>query len=326
MKRIVILGGTGFVGRSVCEQLQRAVQTVPTLAAARIVVPTRRREHGKHLFPMPQVDVLTADVHQDAELSTLLRGADVVVNLIAILHGTPQAFEAVHVGLSQRVAAACQRAGVSRLVHVSALGVPDDPAQAPSNYLRSKAQGEAALKASGVPLVILRPSVIFGEHDRFLNLFAQLQRLAPVMPLAGADARFQPVWVDDVARAIVRAVIDPTLVGQTFELGGPQVLTLAELVRLAGRASGHPRPVLPMPMAVGRIQAAVLACLPGEPPMSPDNLDSMKVDNVLSGRLPGLRELGIEPGSVAVIAPEYLNARAPSLARQFDAWRQRARR
>jgi uncharacterized protein YbjT (DUF2867 family) len=134
------------------------------------------------------------------------------------------------------------------------------------------------------------------------------------------------VWVEDVARAVVRAVTDPTLVGQTYELGGPQVLTLADLVRLAGRASGHPRPVLPVPMAVGRLQAAVLACLPGEPPMSPDNLDSMKVDNVLSGRLPGLRELGIEPASVELIAPGYLGQQTPSLARQLDAWRMRARR
>ena len=326
MNRIVVLGGTGFVGRAVCEQLQSALKAGGPLAAARIVVPSRRRERGKHLFPLPQVDVVAADVHQEADLTAVLRGADVVINLIAILHGTPQAFEQVHVMLPQRVAAACRAAGVQRLVHVSALGVPEQAAQAPSNYLRSKALGEAALKASGVPLVILRPSVIFGEHDRFLNLFAQLLRLAPVMPLAGAHARFQPVWVEDVARAVVRAVTDPTLVGQTYELGGPQVLTLADLVRLAGRASGHPRPVLPVPMAVGRLQAAVLACLPGEPPMSPDNLDSMKVDNVLSGRLPGLRELGIEPASVELIAPGYLGQQTPSLARQLDAWRMRARR
>lgn len=326
MKRIVVLGGTGFVGRSVCDQLQAAARSGGPIGGARIVVPSRRRERGKHLFPLPQVDVVAADVHQESDLAAVLRGADVVVNLIAILHGSPQAFEQVHVMLPQRLATACRAAGVQRLVHVSALGVPEEPTHAPSNYLRSKALGEAALKASGVPLVILRPSVIFGEHDRFLNLFAQLLRLAPVMPLAGAHARFQPVWVEDVGRAVVRAVIDPALAGQTFELGGPEVLTLADLVRLAGRASGHPRPVLPVPMAVGRLQAAVLACLPGEPPMSPDNLDSMKVDNVLSGRWPGLSELGIEAASVEVVAPTYLGHSTPSLARQLDAWRMRARR
>jgi len=203
MKRIVVLGGTGFVGRSVCEQLQAD----PRLSGGRIVVPSRRRERGKHLFPLPQVDVVQTDVNREADLVAIVQGADVVVNLVAILHGSPAAFEQAHVVLPQRLAAACRQAGVARIVHVSALGVPDQPGQAPSNYLRSKAQGEAALRGSGVPCVILRPSVIFGEHDRFLNLFAGLQRLAPVMPLAGAHARFQPVWVEDVARAIVRAVV-----------------------------------------------------------------------------------------------------------------------
>lgn len=322
MKRIVVLGGTGFVGRSVCEQLQADGR----LGGARIVVPSRRRERGKHLFPLPQVDVVQADVHQDADLAAVLRGADVVVNLIAILHGSPQAFEQAHVTLPQRLAAACRQAGVARIVHVSALGVPEQAAQAPSNYLRTKAQGEAVLRASGVPCVILRPSVIFGEHDRFLNLFAGLQRLAPVMPLAGADARFQPVWVEDVARAVVRGLMDPTLAGSTYELGGPVVMTLADLVRLAGRLAGCARPVVPVPMAVGRIQAAVMACLPGEPLMSADNLDSMKVANVLGGTLPGLRELGIDPASPEAVAPGYLSRQTPSLARQLDAWRAWARR
>lgn len=322
MKRIVVLGGTGFVGRSVCEQLQAD----PRLAGGRIVVPSRRRERGKHLFPLPQVDVVQADVNREVDLAAVVQGADVVVNLVAILHGSPAAFEQAHVVLPQRLAAACRQAGVARIVHVSALGVPDQPGQAPSNYLRSKAQGEAVLRGSGVPCVILRPSVIFGEHDRFLNLFAGLQRLAPVMPLAGAHARFQPVWVEDVARAIVRAVVDPALAGQTYELGGPAVMTLADLVRLSGRLAGCARPVVPMPMAVGRMQAAVMACLPGEPLMSADNLDSMKVDNVLSGRLPGLRELGIEPSAPGAVAPAYLSKQAPSLARQLDAWRAWARR
>ena len=163
--------------------------------------------------------------------------------------------------------------------------------------------------------------MIFGAHDRFLNLFARLQALAPVVPLAMADARFQPVWVDDVARAVIRCLEDPATIGQTYELAGPEVLTLAELVRLAGQASGHARPVLPVPLGVGRLQAAALRLLPGEPPLSKDNLASMSVPNVASGRLPGLAELGVvTPASVRAVAPVYL-ARRRRVAEQLNAFR-----
>lgn len=319
MKRIVILGGTGFVGRALCEQLVERHGA----GGPRLVVPTRRRERGKHLFVLPTVDVIQASVHDDAALARLLQGADAVVNLVAILHGSPADFERVHVGLPQRLAQACAKAGVSRLVHVSALGVPEDPAQAPSHYLRSKAMGEQALRtaqAAGLRLTVLRPSVIFGAHDRFLNLFARLLALAPVVPLAGAEARFQPVWVEDVARALVRVLENPATIGQTFELAGPEVLTLAELVRLAGRFSGHVRPVVPVPESVGRLQARVLSLLPGEPPLSADNLASMRVPNVATGQHPGLAELGIEPASLRAVAPGYLGRRA-RWAEQLDAFR-----
>jgi NADH dehydrogenase len=233
-----------------------------------------------------------------------------VVNLVAVLHGDAARFEQVHVRLPQHIANACAAAGVRRLVHVSALGVTDGPGgvdvgAAPSLYLRSKSQGEQVLRAApGLALTLLRPSVIFGEEDRFINLFAALQAYTPVMPLAGADARFQPVWVEDVARAIVACLKDDRSIGRTCECAGPQVLTLRELVRLAGRWSGHPRPVLPLPEWAGRLQAAALGLLPGEPLMSADNLASMRLPNVASGRLPGLAELGIQPASLAhVMAP-----------------------
>ena len=242
------------------------------------------------------------------------------------LHGTPAAFEHAHVDLCQRLAEDCMQVGVKRVVHVSALGVGDDPTAAPSHYLRTKAEGEQALRVQGLDLTVLRPSVIFGAHDRFFNLFAALQKVFPVVPLAGSEARFQPVWVEDVAAAIVRSLADPAAtVGRTFELGGPEVCTLAEIVKLAGRWSGNARPVVPLPMAAGRLQAAAMAWLPGEPLMSRDNLDSMKIDNIAS-RQPHVPapELGITPTAMEAEAPRYLSGQ--TVRTRLDSFRARARR
>jgi uncharacterized protein YbjT (DUF2867 family) len=310
MNNILVLGGSGFVGRAFCEQWFADKSPSST----RLRIPTRRRANVQHLLTWPAVDVIEASVHDDAALAAMLEGVDAVVNLVAILHGTPTEFDRVHVTLPKRLRQACEQAGVKHLVHVSALGVPDAPQRptdAPSHYLRSKAKGEAVLLEphadnQAMAVTLLRPSVIFGEHDHFLNMFARLQMLAPVVPLAGAHARFQPVWVNDVARALVTVLRQPQAQGKTYECAGPDVLTLADLVRLAGRCSGHQRPVLPMPEVVGRIQAAVLSCLPGEPLMSADNLNSMKVPNVVTGKLPSLESLGIQAATVFAVAPVYL--------------------
>ena len=181
-------------------------------------------------------------------------------------------------------------------------------------YQRSKARGEAVLKAAAtagtLDLSVLRPSVIFGAQDKFLNVFAQLQRMFPVIPLAGADTRFQPVWVEDVAAAVMRCLQDDATIGQTFEACGPEVFTLRDLVRLAGQYAGvnqgRGRPVLGLPMTLARLQAWLMERLPGEPLMSRDNLDSMAVDNVATGTVPGLDALGITPAALAAIAPGYL--------------------
>jgi uncharacterized protein YbjT (DUF2867 family) len=314
---LLVIGATGFVGRSVCEKLVERSGG----ADGRIRVATRHVARARPLQLLPTVELAEADVHDDNALAKLLRDTDVVINLVAILHGSAAEFERVHVRLPERLAAACKAAGVRRVIHVSALGASAD---APSLYLRSKARGEAVLRAAGLDLTVLRPSVIFGERDRFLNLFASLQSIFPVMPLAGADARFQPVWVDDVAAAIARCVDDASTIGLAIECCGPRVYTLRELVEAAGRWSGASRPIVALPMVLGKLQALLLEFLPGKTLMSRDNVDSMRVASVASGKTPGLDRLGIEPTPLESVAPRYLGH--VSGEKRLEAWRARARR
>ena len=295
MKKILILGGTGFVGRHLCEKLAEGNY--------RATVLTRRRSNATHLQMLPMVDVIEGSAYDAATLAPMLAEHDAVVNLIAILHGTEAAFDKAHVQLLQTVTDACNAAGLRRVVHVSSLGAD---AAAPSMYQRSKARGEAVLAASGLDVSVLRPSVIFGAEDKFLNTFAGLQKMLPFIPLAGSTARFQPVWVEDVASAIVKCIEDNHTIGQTFEACGPDVFTLKQLVQLAGQYSGHDKPVIGLPDGLARIQAALMELAPGEPIMSRDNLDAMKVDNVASGKLAGLEALGITPAAISAVVPFYL--------------------
>jgi uncharacterized protein YbjT (DUF2867 family) len=313
MKSILVLGGTGFVGTQVCEKLAQQGLCV--------VLPTRRSSNARHLQHFPGLTVLEMDVHDEPALRQAAAGQDAIVNLIAILHGDTAAFDKAHVVLPQKLARVCQAQAIGKLVHVSALGVNDaQPGAAPSEYLRSKGRGEAVLQRaaaeSAMELTILRPSVIFGAKDQFLNLFARLQSVFPVMPLAGANARFQPVWVDDVATAIVRSLERsinspsgaPAL--RILEAVGPDTYTLKELVQMAAQLSsinhGRGRPVIALPDWMGRLQALLMEKAPGPTLMSRDNLDSMKVDNVATGTLPGLEALGITPARLEPIAREYL--------------------
>ncbi len=321
MKRVVVLGGSGFVGRAFCEQWVARFGA----GGPRLIVPTRHRERCKHLFTLPTVDVISARIGDDQSLAQVLHGADAVVNLVAVLHGNSGEFQQVHVDLPQRLVMACVKAGVHRLVHVSALGVTKDPVASPSLYFRTKSNGERALWMAHGPelaLTVLRPSVIFGEHDRFTNLFARLQAMMPVVPLACADAKFQPVWVEDVARALVHSLLHPETAGQIIECVGPEVYTLADIVRLAGRFSGHRRPVLPMPRAIGNAQAAMLKWLPGDPMMSRDNLDSMNISNVASGHHLLLSDWGITPEPMSAVVPAYLSGRGGWAERlnSFRSW------
>jgi uncharacterized protein YbjT (DUF2867 family) len=321
MKHILVLGGTGFVGAHVCEKLVRA--------GYRVSVPTRRAVNARNIQHLPGLTVLECNVHDESALTQAMADVDGVVNLVAILHGTPESFDRVHRLLPEKIARACKAQGVRQLVHVSALGTDwRAPQDCPSNYLRSKGQGEAALMqlmgwphdgansgAEGphIGLTVLRPSVIFGAQDKFLNVFAALQKVFPVMPLAGAQAKFQPAWVEDVASAVVHSMrrgLSGPPAWDVYELVGPRVYTLRELVQLAARLSGvgqgRGRPVIGLPRWMGQVQAVMLGLMPGEPVMSLDNLDSMRVDNVATGQLPGFEALGVTPSTLAAIAPTYL--------------------
>lgn len=300
LRKIVVLGGTGFVGSALAERMVEQWGG----AGGRLLVPSRRPQRAKHLLPLPGLELVEADVHDDADLLRCLAGADAVVHLVAILHGSAADFERVHVALPRRLARACQTAGVRRVVHVSALGA--DRA-APSMYLRSKAAGEAALRSAGLAVTALRPSVIFGAGDRFMNMFARLQAVLPVLPLAGAASRMQPVWVEDVAAAIVHCLVSGGMSGQVFECAGPTLYTLADLARLAGRWSGHERPIFALSDRLARLQARLMSLAPGQPLLSLDNLDSLRVANVASGTLPGLAALGITPAALEAIVPGYLD-------------------
>lgn len=315
---VVVFGGTGFIGSHLAAQLSERDVTV--------VLPTRHAQHGDHLKRLHAVDVVEADLRDDAALQRLVSGHSAVINLVGVLQsdrGTPygKAFKRAHVELPQRIVDACARAGVPRYLHMSALGA--DP-HGPSMYQRSKADGELAARSRAeVAATIFRPSVVFGPGDNFLNMFARLQRHLPVVPLAGAHARFQPVYVGDVADAFVRALFAPHSAGNIYELGGPQVYTLGELVRMAGRYAGHERTVLPLPDALARVQAVLFELLPGEPLISRDNLDSMKVDNVVAPttKLLTAEALGIKLTALESVAPAYL---APD--GQLDVLRARAGR
>jgi NADH dehydrogenase len=298
-KRVLILGGTGFVGRHVCEKLTRM--------GCSMTVITRRASQAAAIQNLPRVRVLEGDVYNSAFLAQCMAHHDVVINLIAILHGSEAAFDKAHVQLPQVIAQACHVSGVKRLIHISALGASMD---GPSTYQRSKAQGEAVLKQAGLDLTVLQPSVIFGADDKFLNLFAQLQQIAPVVPLAGDSTRFQPVWVEDVASAVAHCVTDQKTQGQTYEICGPDIWSLKALVQKSGQwagvRGGKGRWVFGIPHALAWLQAFFMELAPGQPLMSRDNLRSMQVDNIASGKALGLKDLHIQASSVSSIAPGYL--------------------
>jgi NADH dehydrogenase len=322
-QNVLLIGGSGFLGSHVAHLLSRR--------GFRTTIATRRRERCKQLILLPTTDVVEADVHDPVQLAALADGQDAVINLIGILHsrsGTPYGpeFAAAHVELPRRIVAACRKARVRRLVHVSALQAARD---APSEYLRSKADGEAAIQESGrhdaeggaIAWTVFQPSVIFGPGDSFLNLFAGLLRRFPLLPLGCAEAQFQPVYVEDVAACIVQSLTAPESAGRTYELCGPNVYTLRELVAYVGEVIGRPRPIVGLPDWLAYLQAAALEFAPGRL-MSRDNVRSMQVDNVCSGDCP--LPFDREPTPLEAVVAEYLAAKLPRT--RFVGFRTRARR
>ncbi|MFM0052682.1 complex I NDUFA9 subunit family protein [Caballeronia grimmiae] len=315
-QNVALIGGSGFIGSHLVNALVDLGKNVR--------IATRRRANAAHLTLLP-VDVLETDVHDPVKLAAFVAEADAVINLVGVLHGRrgdpygPE-FARAHVELPRKIAAACEAKGVRRLIHMSAIGAD---AEGPSMYLRSKGDGEKLIRESGLDWTIFRSSVVFGPEDNLLNQFAFLQRIFPVIPLACADAQFQPVFVGDVAKAIVNVLDLDAANRMTYELAGPGVYTLAELVRFAGATIGRRARIIKLPDSLGRLQAMTLEMAPGEPLMSRDNLDSMRTPSIASGPL--APELGIgEPASIEAIAPLYLTGNSPRS--RFNTFRATAHR
>ncbi|MDE1181179.1 complex I NDUFA9 subunit family protein [Paraburkholderia sp.] len=312
---IAVIGGSGFIGSHLVNALVEQGKTVR--------IATRRRDNASHLTLLP-IDVIEADVFDPVQLARFVEGADAVINLVGVLHakrGSPYGpeFARAHVELPTKIVSACEGKGVYRLMHLSALGADS---HGPSMYQRSKGDGEKAIRASNLATTVFRPSVVFGPEDQFLNKFAFLQRYFPMIPLGMPDAKFQPVFVGDVVKAMINTLDLDAAVGRTYELGGPSVYTLEEIVKYCGDVIGRHARIVRLPEAFARLQAMTFEMAPGEPVITRDNLDSMKVDNVLNA--PIAPELNLEPASIETIAPVYLTG--ASMRSRFNAFRASAGR
>lgn len=294
---ICVLGGTGFVGTRLVNRLVRNGHWVR--------VPTRSLGHGQHLRVLSTVELVAANIHDPRTLGQLLAGMDAVINLVGILNpGGRATFHSVHVDLAAKVIAAARGAKVRRLLQMSAAGA--DRERGPSGYLRSRGAAEDLVRAAAAHLdfTIFRPSVIFGPRDSLANRFAALLRLSRgFMPLARSQSRFAPVYVGDVTDAFVRALDGPGSLGETYELCGPDILTLEQLVRMTAAVAQLPCHILRLPDVLGWLQAALLGLLPGKP-FSLDNFHSLSVDSVC--RHDGLARLGISPHHMMAVLPFYL--------------------
>ncbi len=343
IKNICVLGGSGFVGRHIIRRLAEKGLNVRVL--------TRNRERAKDLFVLPTVAVVEANIFDPLELNRYFEGMDAVINLAGVLYeetasrvDKPSArrgsFHETHVELPRKVVHACAAQGVKRLLHMSALGAEPTSRSA---YLRSKGIGEVIVREAGavhkehevwylngpkfvhgyaLDVTIFRPSVIFGREDSFLNLFSGLVKNFPVLPLANPDAKFQPIYVDDVAQAFVNSLNNTATYGRTCDLCGPKVYRLQELVEFVGKTLGQRRKVIRLSSRLSYLQAWLLECIPGKKLMTRDNHFAMQIDNVCQGEC--VPELGIKLTAMEAVVPTYLADVTPR--GRYIAFRYKARR
>jgi NADH dehydrogenase len=296
----VVFGGGGFIGRHLVRRLGKAgaIVRVPSRHVSRLGA---LRTAGVVGQIVPEM-VSTFDA---AELAATLQGADVVINLIGILaEGGSASFNEIHTALPGRIAGAAKAAGVKTLIQISALGAD---ARSASAYAKSKAAGEEAVRAAFPEATILRPSIVFGPEDKFFNRFAAMALISPALPLiGGGHTKFQPVYVGDVADAIMAAATRADAAGKTYELGGPAIYSFRELMELLLAEMGVKRLLAPLPWGLASFQAGIAERIPGKP-LTRDQVELLKVDNVLSGAAPGLTDLGVTPTAVELILPTYLD-------------------
>ncbi len=301
---IVVLGGTGFVGTQLCARLEAE--------GYKIRVPSRRRERNKHLLVLPELELITANIHDPEQLKQLFTGADAVINLVGILNeagNNGAGFRHAHVALADKVSKACKATGVGRLLHMSALHA--DAKNGPSHYLKTKGEAEELVHSAAsedLHVTSLRPSVIFGEQDDFINRFAQLLKLpVPIFPLACPRSRFSPVFVGDVVDAFIYCLRENATIGQRYDLCGPKEYSLFELVTYVRNSLGLRRWIMGLGNLHSRLQAGLLNLVPGKP-FSVDNYRSLQVDSVCSGPSQ-LKQMGIQPTSLESVVPAYLNGK-----------------
>lgn len=318
IKNVLLLGGSGFVGTYIANRLcERGIK---------VTVPTRRRDRNKALILLPKVEMVQANIHDPVQLAELVKGQDAVINLVGILHSRDVAlpysrdFAQAHVDLPKKLIAACQQAGVRRVVHMSALKAD---LNAPSEYLRSKGEGEKQMMAAqgNLDVTVFRPSVIFGLGDSFLSMFASVLKVLPFFPLGFGHARFQPVWAADVADAFVAALSDESTFGQAYDLAGPKTYTLRELVDYAAELARSKARIVALSEGWAYLQAGLMWLAP-KPMLSPDNLRSMEVDSVTDANskiFPGWK-----PTTLEAIAPTYVAGNTPK--GRLDSFRFRAGR
>ncbi len=299
-RRTAVLGGSGFIGRYIVQRLAARGDVIP--------VGCRHGEEAKFLKPLGdvgQIATLNLTIGDEQILPAFLAGNDALVNCVGILRESgSQTFDRVHHTGPARLARLAREAGIERFVHISAIGA--DP-RSSSAYARTKAAGEAAVRDAFPTVTILRPSVVFGAEDQFFNRFAAMATISPVLPLiGGGHTRFQPVYVGDVADAVVKCLDDPTTAGRTYELGGPKVYTFRELIELVLGEIRRKRLLVDLPFGLAAIQARLMSILPN-PPLTPDQVELLKRDNVVSSGALTLATLGIAPTAVEGVLPSYLD-------------------